>query len=191
MTPVDKLIQSIKQALENAALTPNTDKLAADFAQWCATTNRRLEQCERLLEGDAEHEALQLAETPPSLLDLCAALSFDNVDQWRAMCRAKNLPQPEELNERSISRLNDLYAKGITSAHPLYRDYRHAVAERDDERALSVMRTIVRLNPGDVSARQEIQRLEGKLRDETCGRLTRAVQERNSSAMLETLEEVE
>jgi hypothetical protein len=125
------------------------------------------------------------------LLDLCAALSFDSVAQWRNVCRAKSLPQPEEMNERAISRLNDLYAKGITSAHPLYRDYRRAVAERDDERALSVLRTIVRLNPGDGSARQEIQRLESKIRDDLCGRLTRAVQERDSSAVLETLEQVE
>ena len=70
MTPVDKLVRSIQQALDSGAQAVNTDKLSADFVQWCGTTNRRLEQCERLLDGGAEQEALQLAETPPSLLDL-------------------------------------------------------------------------------------------------------------------------
>ena len=191
MTPVDKLIQSIQQVLDSGTPSQNMDKLAMDFAQWCSSTNRRLEQCERLLEGKAEHEALQLAETSPSLLDLCAALSFDRVEQWRGLCRAKNLPLPETLNERAISQLNDLYAKGITSSHPLYRDYRRAVAERDDERALTIIRSIVRLNPSDANARHEIQRLEGKARDAACGRLVAAVQSQNSAGMLSALEEVE
>jgi len=191
MTPADKLVQSIQRALDNGAAVQNIDKLAADFAQWCATANRRLEQCERLLDSGAEQEALQLAETPPSLLDLCAALSFDKIDQWQTLCRAKSLPAPEGLNEHGISRLNNLYAKGITSAHPLYRDYRRAIAERDDERALSILRTIVRLNPGDSSARQEIQRLDNKLRDEGFDQLAQAVQTRDVTAVIEKLERIE
>ena len=191
MTPVDKLIQSIHQTLDNSSPSQNADKLAAEYVHWCATANRRLEQCERLLEGKAEHEALQLAETPPSLLDLCAALSFDKAEQWRGFCRTKGLPLAEELNERAISQLNDLYSKGITSSHPLYRDYRRAVAERDDVRALSIIRAIVRLNPTDANARHEIHRLEEKEREAACGRLLKAVQSRDSSEILSTLEVVE
>ncbi|MBM3861777.1 MAG: hypothetical protein FJ395_19310 [Verrucomicrobia bacterium] len=191
MTPVDKLVKSIEQALGGGVSGAGGEKLAAEYAQWCATANKRLDQCERLLDGKAEYEALQSAETPPSLLDLCAALSFEKAGQWRDLCRSRSWAQAEELNERAISALNDLYGKGITTAHPLYRDYRRAVVEHDDARALSVLQTIVRLNPGDVTAQQEKQRLLGKVRGLTIGRLEQALQRQDVPAVQQTLEEIE
>jgi ribosomal protein S18 acetylase RimI-like enzyme len=191
MTPVDRLVTSIEQALTDGGAAVGGDRLAAEYAQWCTTANRRLEQCERLLAGKAEYEALQAAETAPPLLDLCAALSFEKAVTWRTTCQSKGWARPEELNERAIGALNELYAKGINTSHPLYRDYRRAIAEHDDTKALSVLKTIVRLNPSDANAQQEIQRLLGKVRTTTVARLDAAVQQRDEGGTLKLLEEIE
>jgi hypothetical protein len=169
----------------------DADKLAAEYAQWCSTANRRLDQCVRLIEGGADQQCLQLAETPPVLLDLCAALSCAESGQWRKMCVANKWPVAEALNDKAISRLNDLYAKGGTPNNDLYRDFRRAMIDRDWERAWNISRTINRLSPHDAAGKEEYQRLEGKVRDKYLGELAQVLQKGTTEDVLEALAQME
>ena len=191
MTSADRLVQQIAKALEETPERVTLERLATEYTTQCRMANRRLEQCEDMLRAGSENEVIQLAEAPPGLLDLVATLSFDKCEDWRSFCKAKSLPTADTFNERAISRLNELYGKGIPPNHTLYKDYRAAMVERDVTRALTTLRTILKLNPKDATARSESLRLEQKVRDEKLAQLHQWVQQRNAPQALELLSQLE
>ena len=189
MTPVEKLVQQINRALAEKPDRVTLERLAREYHELCQATNRRLEQCEAMLAAGDHYQFIQLAETPPPVLDLVAGLSFEASDEWHKLCRASNLPVPDPFSERTLKRINELYDRGITAEHPLYRDYRGAMVERNDERALGILRTIIKLNKNkaDESAKSEFQRLEQKVRDQKIAALDKLLQKRDVPAVLAAL----
>lgn len=187
----ERLAQQITEAMAQNADRTLLEKLATEYATQCRVANRRLAQCEDMLNNGNESEPLQLAEAEPSLLDLVAALSFDRSEEWRVHCKSKNLPQAETLNERAVKRLNELYSKGITTNHPLYKQYKTAILERDDTKAISVLRAIVKLNPSDKNAKGEMERLEAKIQDDLLNKLKMPVQKRDIGHILTLLSQIE
>jgi hypothetical protein len=163
LTQTERLVRKIAEAAGQPASDTQTAKLAQDYAELCRAANRRLEQCALMIEAGQFLQALQLAETPPPLLDLVTLLSFRQAAEWRTYCQAHQLPWPEPFYDKYIRLLNNAYGKGIASDHPFYRDYRRAVMENDDARALSILRVISRLNPSDANTKEELKRLEEKM----------------------------
>jgi hypothetical protein len=108
-------------------------------------------------------QAIQLAETTPNLLDLVTVLEFRGSDEWRGYCQQNSLPVADRIDARSVHTLNECYAQGITTDHPLYAAYRSAVLSRNDEEALKTLQSITRLNPADTNAASELARLDAKV----------------------------
>jgi hypothetical protein len=144
--------------------------LAAELVALAARARERLEQCAALVRIGNEQAALEAAEAEPSLLDLCAWISFPEADDWRRLCRENNLPVAPPPDDTQVLAVELLYGKSIDESHPLYRDYRQAMRERDEPRALAVLRTIVSANPGDANARAELARLGAKYARENAGK---------------------
>jgi hypothetical protein len=163
LTQTERLVRKIAEAASQPSSDTQTAKLAQDYAEVCRAANRRLEQCAIMIEAGQFLQALQLAETPPPLLDLITLLAFRQAAEWRAYCQAHQLPWTEPFYDKYIRLLNNAYGKGIASDHPFYRDYRRAVMEKDDARALSILRVISRLNPSDPNTKEELKRLEDKM----------------------------
>jgi hypothetical protein len=163
LTQAERLVRKIAEVASQPASDTQTAKLAHDYAEICRAANRRLEQCAIMIEAGQFLQALQLAETPPPLLDLITLLAFRQAAEWRAYCQAHQLPWSEPFYDKYIRLLNNTYGKGITGDHPFYRDYRRAVMENADARALSILRVISRLNPADANTKEELKRLEEKL----------------------------
>jgi hypothetical protein len=163
LTQAERLVRKIAEVVSQPASDTQAAKLAHDYAEVCRTANRRLEQCAIMIEAGQFLQALQLAETPPPLLDLITLLAFRQAAEWRAYCQAHQLPWTEPFYDKYIRLLNNTYGKGISGDHPFYRDYRRAVMESDDPRALSILRVISRLNPSDANTKEELKRLEDKL----------------------------
>jgi len=163
LTQAERLVRKIAEVASQPASDTQTAKLAHDYAELCRAANRRLEQCAIMIEAGQFLQALQLAETPPPLLDLITLLAFRQAAEWRAYCQAHQLPWTEAFYDKYIRLLNSTYGKGIASDHPFYRDYRRAVMENEDVRALSILRVISRLNPSDANTKEELKRLEEKL----------------------------
>ncbi len=161
MTP-DRLQARIRAQLDLGAPDLETHVLATELAALGARARERLEQCAALIRLGNEQAALQAAEAEPPLLDLCAWLGFADADRWSRLCRERGLPAPAPLDDAAIAAVEQLYGKPIDENHPLYRDYRQAVRERDDARALGVLRAIARVNPGDANAQAELARLGAK-----------------------------
>ena len=83
----ERLVRKITEILQNGGSSDIAAKIAGDFAAICHTTSLRLQQCEAMIKAGDRHQAIQLAETPPSLLDLVTVLEFRNADDWRAYCQ--------------------------------------------------------------------------------------------------------
>ena len=159
---IERLIARIRGQLEAGTADLEARSLAGEYASLCGRTRERLEQCVALIRAGNDHAAFQVAESEPDLLSLCSQLSFADSERWQALCRERGLPTGFLLDDQHILAVEGLYGKAIGESHPLYRDYREAMRQRDEERALSVLRSIARINPEDPTARSELARLSAK-----------------------------
>jgi hypothetical protein len=159
----ERLIRKITELLKQTGNPEMAPKLAGDYAAACHSANLRVQQCEAMIKAGDRPQAIQLAETAPVLLDLVTLLEFHGSDEWRAYCQQNSLPAPDRIDPRSVKVLNDCYAQGITSDHPLYAVYRRSVLQRNDEEALKTLQSITRLNPADTNAASELARLDAKV----------------------------
>ncbi|WP_395748650.1 hypothetical protein [Prosthecobacter sp.] len=162
MKPLLHAIEVIRAVLKEESPPSSVEDAAITYAQACADAERRLDRVSAMLQKGSDYQALQVAEEEPPLLDLAAILSFGEEKNWYAYCESHGLKTAVRLNARIIQDLENLYAKGISANHPLYKDFRSAVLSRDDEKSLRIVRTILKLNPQDDNARKELQRLENK-----------------------------
>ncbi len=168
---IERLIARIRGQLDLASPDLEARSLASEYAALCQSTRERLEQCVALIRSGNDHAAFEVAESEPDLLGLCAYLSFAESDRWNALCRERGLPPGLSLDSQHIIAVEGLYGKAIGENHPLYRDYRDAIRKRDENRALSVLRSIVRINPDDPNARAELTRLSAKFLRESLGKV--------------------
>jgi hypothetical protein len=159
----ERLVRKISELLQQVGNLELAPKLAGDYAAACHATNLRLQQCEAMIKAGDRPQAIQLAETTPNLLDLVTVLEFRGADEWRGHCQQNTLPVADRIDARSVHALNECYAQGITTDHPLYAAYRAAVLSRNDEDALKTLQSITRLNPLDTNAASELSRLDGKV----------------------------
>ena len=159
----ERLVRRIAAILKGEGDPAMAPKLAEDYQAACSSVALRLEQCRSMIEAGAGVQAIQLAETPPSLLDLVTVLEFRQVDEWRQFCQKRNLPTAEKLAARDVAVLNDCYSRGISPQHPVYAAYREATLGRNDDAALVALKSIARLNPSDTNAVAELNRLDAKL----------------------------
>jgi hypothetical protein len=185
-----RLIRAIREILRGMP-APEIGSLAAEYDRLCREASQRLEQCVAMLGKGGDYQALQLAEAEPILHDQIAVLSFAEAPQWIERCLAQGLPVPPGFDPRAVQTLNALYSKGISANHPLYKEYRAAVSERDDGRALRVVRTIARLNAGDANAQGELQRLENKFFQAALAELRAALPTHDEPRILHALDEAE
>lgn len=162
MKPLLQAIEAIRAALKEEVPPSSVEEAAVTYAQFCAEAERRLDLVATMLQKGSDYQALQVAEEDPPLLDLAAALSFGEEKNWQVFCDTHGLKIAARLNTRIIQDLENLYSRGITANHPLYKDFRAAVLSRDDEKALRIVKTILKLNPHDENARKELLRLENK-----------------------------
>jgi hypothetical protein len=155
-------IDLLRSTLQTGVVSGVVETAATTYARLCQECSTRLERIAAMLEKGSDYQALQAAEEEPPLLDLIGALSFGSEKAWLDFCQAHQLPIAPKLDAKTVQALDRLYAQGVTANHPLYKDFRAAVLSREDDKALRIIRTIHKLNPGDENARSELQRLENK-----------------------------
>lgn len=192
MKASQRLVDSISGAVSGATSDGAQSRaLATAYAEACERAEQRLARCEEMLSRGEALQAVQYAEADPPLLDEVATLEFFGVDGWRRSCREAGLPVGEIRNQRAVRLLNEAYASGVPASSHLYRDYRAAVAARDDERALEILGLINRLNPGDANAATEADRLRRKLRDAHLRTLPGLLKRTDEVAVLRCVESIE
>lgn len=175
MKPPTDTIDLIRSTLQTGIVSSAVEQAAVTYARLSQDCSARLERIAAMLAKGSDYQALQAAEEEPPLLDLAAALSFGGEKAWLDFCQAHRLPVAPRLDARTVQALDRLYAQGVTANHPLYKDFRAAVLSRENEKALRIVRTILKLNPGDDNARAELQRLENKQWQESMEELRAAL----------------
>ncbi|MCX8488146.1 MAG: hypothetical protein ORN22_03440, partial [Opitutales bacterium] len=188
---VERLIARIRGQLELGTPDLEARSLAGEYAVLCQRARERLEQCATLVRSGNEHAAFQAAESDPDLLGLCALLSFAESDRWHALCRERGLPAGFPLDGQHVLAVEGLYGREIGESHPLYRDYRDAIRRREEDRALSVLRSIVRINPDDPNARSELARLSAKFLRESLGKVATFFEQGREEEAVELMNRME
>jgi hypothetical protein len=188
---VERLIARIRGQLELGTPDLEARTLAGEYATFCLRARERLEQCATLVRSGNEHAAFQSAESEPDLLGLCASLSFAESDRWHALCRERGLPAGFPLDGQQVLTVESLYGREIGESHPLYRDYRDAIRRREEDRALSVLRSIVRINPDDPNALSELSRLSAKFLRESLGKVIALFEDKRAGDAIELMDRME
>lgn len=154
-------IQSLLGGTSNSSEAQKRS-LASEYSRRCAEATDLLERAVAQIKAGREYPALQIAESR-GLLEMLGELLFPNVEKWRDFCVSEDLPVPPPFDDSQIELLQSLYSKGITQAHPLYRDYRRAMRKRDYEGALAVIRTISKINTYDAEPAREVAKLRRRV----------------------------
>ncbi len=188
---LDRLLNRIRAALQDYASEFEQRALAAEYVEACAAAARRIEQIVPLIRSGQDYQALQIAEAPPPVLDVARQLSFAEVEAWRAFCQRRGLPVAPPFDERQVDLVNQLYGKTIGESHPLYRDYRQAMRTRQEEQALRVLQSILRVNPEDANAHAEVARLSRKLAEHKLAELAVALERNDTARLLGLMESLE
>jgi hypothetical protein len=158
----ERLIRKINELLLQSG-GPDAPRISESYAAARHAVNIRLQQCEAMIRANDRHQAIQLAETEPNLLEFIKLLEFANSENWRSFCQQNSLAIPERIDAEAIKSLKQCYAQGISTDHPLYAAFRKAALMRNDEEALNTLRSITRLNPTDSNAAAELTRLDAKV----------------------------
>ena len=138
-------IQAILDGGPHAA-PPDGASQAARYAELCAETNRRLQECCRLFGQGQASDAAKAAERTPNLFELITHLEFPRANTWRTLCRERGWPVAELLDGRAIDLLNDGYARHAEVA-ALAAEFRQAVQVRDAREAVRWLRALAERDP--------------------------------------------
>jgi hypothetical protein len=188
---IERLVRKMSELLQQAGNPGIARKLAEDYATACHAVGLRLQQCEAMIKAGDRHQAIQLAETPPNLLESVSLLEFREADEWRAYCDKHGMPVAERVDAQAVQAIKDCYRQGIATDHPLYANYRRAVLSRNDEQALKALQSITRLNPGDANAASELSRLDAKVLSARFSRLDAILNSGQRDAILGEIEAIE
>ena len=162
--PSEQLLHRIQTLLDDEHAALDGERLAHEFARRWNGACQRLEECDKLLEYGDDYTALQIAETPPTLLNQLDQLSFARLDAWSDLCRRKNWPVPgHRINRSAIGRLEALYEKPVRGNHPLFRKLQGAMLRKDFRHALSYLRQLDKENAGDRTIRDQRILFEKKI----------------------------
>ncbi|MCH2065247.1 MAG: hypothetical protein MK194_16155 [Roseibacillus sp.] len=185
------LITEIQGCLASGVKVDGAEVLAIDYARECRAVNQRLVQVAEMLNADGALQALQFSEMEPCLIERAGELSFGNEMDWQEFCQEHGHEVAPVIDADTVDRLDELYRQGLSPGHPLYKEYRSAALSRDDEKAYSLARLIVRMMPDDSNARGELERLERKKVHDLLGRIEAAMEADHDADMLALLEELE
>lgn len=124
-------------------------ELAAQYGEWCAMINERLEQCHRLLDRGFVSEAVEETERAPNVLDLAELMDFPETSRWLELIASQGLAAPPTIKLEIAADLNAAFAT-LDSMTPLLAKYRMAALGRGDLKLrLELIRRLRRLMPSN------------------------------------------
>ncbi|MCL2349686.1 MAG: hypothetical protein FWC50_15655, partial [Planctomycetaceae bacterium] len=155
-------VDAIKNALTFSDTTsPETIRtLAEQYALACRELNKRMSYCGKYLHEGNVAEAIRLAEMEPNLLDAYNILDFEERKEWTDVVATLAFPVPPPLMTDFVHELNDAYSSQQL-LEPYLRKYRIAALARAPlADRLAVLRTIVQLDPNNLSWVKDQESLE-------------------------------
>jgi len=188
----EQVIAQIRRFLESGPreLTPAVRELAERYAAQCAEVDDRLRQCRTYLNRGLRSEAVNLAETPPSVLELAAILDFLGVEAWREFCADNDLPVAPLIAAEVVSRLNEAYMQEDLLGS-LLSEYRKLARRGTLKQKIPLLRRLARLDPDNSNWRQDLVRFERARQEELAQEIDAAVKGEDEGLLTALREEVE
>lgn len=191
LADINTLVARLAALLQQGGPAASDRDYAEQYSEYCSSVNERLSQCARMIDEGSSMQSLMLAEEKPNLLDAVAALSFAKSTEWHEACALNGLRLAPKIDRSAVHKVNELYTKGNRSEQTkaLYKQFRAAMAARDDAAALATISAIASLDPTDADAGKELARLERKRREDSLKALRVALQNSNEAVVLSLLED--
>ncbi|MEI8243370.1 MAG: hypothetical protein WCI17_08905 [bacterium] len=157
---VRKLVAEI-QALINRTGSARIlgDVNARQYAELCRRANARLALCRQFIRNHQPGAALDQAEQPPPLLDLCATLPFPDLDQWGQLCARSRWAVPEAVDTEAVAEIQACAGQARTF-EPVFAALRRAVRRGLAHEALRILRTRMLMDPDNPACREEVATFE-------------------------------
>ncbi len=147
-------------------------------------------KCSTLLQQGLRTEALHLADHPPNLLDLVAALDLPDPMAWADFCQNNGLPVPPPLQLDRATQLNDAYAQDQPLEHLLAQHRMLALSRSPVGERLAIMRRISALDPAGATWEKDIRVFEKARIKELPAAFYAAVKNKDESAINSLMVEV-
>ncbi|MEI8120408.1 MAG: hypothetical protein WCI20_00035 [bacterium] len=157
------VIQRVRQILTEgqSSLVQDAPDIAVAFSDLCKKANERLRICSDYLKQGMVSEALRIAETEPTLLDLCGELDFIGIERWLQLCGQRKWTVSEPIDAKAIHALNNAYASG-QALEPFLKEYRRAVRERRNRDCVRLLRRIASLDKANTNWAEDLKEFERK-----------------------------
>jgi hypothetical protein len=162
MADFNRLVEYLRDARQNLTGPPSDELRAAavEFADLSRTANNRLREATMLIAQGLRTEAIALAEEPPNLLELVAALDLPDYQLWADYCQSYELPVPPPLQLDRATQLNEAYAADQPIEH-LMAEHRRLNLERAPVgQRLELMRQIAAAGAGGPNWDKDLRAFE-------------------------------
>lgn len=186
-----RLVKRIQANLTSPESVDQLQTLSVEYANICSNVNRRLEQIRLFIERNQPVVAMETAEAGYPLVDLIDILQFPELSQWFQIIKENHLIQAERISEDDVHVLHELYLNHKADSPILYRDYRCAILDNDEEKARRILRALIRLDEKDTNASSELARLERKAIREKEVELQTLMDSGEDDAVLELIRDLE
>ncbi|MBF0100501.1 MAG: hypothetical protein HQK77_06290 [Desulfobacterales bacterium] len=153
MTPIDDLIQDIKQIVlaQEAHDELSVDEIkkyrviAQNYAYFYNEAKERLVICRNHLANKMREEALREADNEPNLLTLWNELNFREMKEWRHLCEKHHFSFPELVDEKLKNVLQLIY--GVENQlQPFLKEYRRAAHKHEHRKCILILREIAKID---------------------------------------------
>lgn len=181
MSEYQRIVEGIHSALTSRAKvrTAELEELASAYATACREINDRLLRCQDYLKRGLRSEAIDLAESPPNVLEMVGSLEMSPAAEWQQFCTRLGLPQPQVLMLSAARELSDAYGP-YRAMESLLSDYRLlALMRRSVRLRLEKARELARRDPANIAWDEEIRSLEAHRLREMKAEAIRAVRARD------------
>ena len=159
MADPQQIIDNIRAALSAPEPSAALSDLASAYARLCAQANTRLRRCVDYLRQGMRCEAVELAETPPNLLETITTLDFPQRKAWDALCGKLRLPLGPPLRFEAAHELNESYVADIALRDLLSRHRRLALGRGSLIQRIAVLRELAEQDSGNLRWRLDLAEL--------------------------------
>ncbi|MED5586027.1 MAG: hypothetical protein VYB61_06695 [Verrucomicrobiota bacterium] len=159
-TATQSLTNAIWRILSGKDEKCDVKQTAIEFADLCSDACERLETCRDLKEEGELKQVVEMAEKEPPLMEVLETLGkFRQRQAWEDYCNKHSLSAAPGVDSTGAGWITGVYKEWDGTSKFLWKKYRDAVIRKDQEVMISVVHRILKLDPSDRSARDEVNRI--------------------------------
>ena len=135
------------------------DVVARQYAELCRRANLRLALCQHFIQNHQLIEACDQALQPPALVELCEALPFPDMDQWRQICARSRWAVSESIDLATLEQVRACM-HGAAPFEPALRAFRRAVLRGRPAEVRQMLYTLMMMDVDNLNWRMDAAAFE-------------------------------